>query len=42
MYPYLDESDVLRFFSEALTTYVQAVLADQTGAVGANTAERRN
>jgi len=34
--PVLDEADVRAFFAEALTADVEAVLSDQTGAVGAN------
>jgi hypothetical protein len=35
---YLDESDVGRLLTEALTAHVEAVLADETGLVGADTA----
>ena len=35
---HLDEADVLALLSEALTADVEAVLADQTGLVGADTA----
>jgi hypothetical protein len=37
---YLDESDVGSLLSEALTADVEAVLADETGSVGADTADR--
>jgi hypothetical protein len=35
---YLDESNILALLAEALTADVQAVLADQTGCVGADSA----
>ena len=37
---YLDETNVLALFPEALTADVQAILADQTGFVGADAAVR--
>jgi hypothetical protein len=37
--PYLDEANVGRLLTEALTADVKAVLADQTGLVGADTAK---
>lgn len=36
--PVLDEADVVRLLTEALTADVEAVLADQTGLVGADAA----
>lgn len=36
--PYLDESNIGALLSEALTADVEAVLADETGAVGADAA----
>lgn len=40
---YLDEPDILALFPEALTADVEAIFADQTGLVGANTAvEKQN
>lgn len=39
---YLDETNVLALFSEALTADVQAVLADETGSVGADAAVGRS
>jgi hypothetical protein len=38
---YLDEADVLALLTEALTADVEAVLADKTGPVGADTAIQR-
>lgn len=38
--PYLHKADVVRLLTEALTANVEAVLADQTGPVGADTAVR--
>jgi hypothetical protein len=38
LYSYLDETNVLALFPEALTADVQAILADQTGFVGADAA----
>ena len=38
---YLDEADLVGLLAEALTADVEAVLADQTGAVGADTAGER-
>ena len=35
---YLNESDIGRFLAEALTTDVEAILPDQTGFVGTDTA----
>ena len=35
---YLDEADLVGLLAEALTADVEAVLSDQTGAVGADTA----
>ena len=35
---YLDEPDILRLFSEALTANVEAILSNETGGVGADTA----
>lgn len=34
----LDETNVFRLFTETLTAYVEAVLADETGTMSANTA----
>ena len=43
VYAYLDETDVGGLLTEALTADVQAVLADETGGVGANAAvEEKN
>lgn len=39
--PYLDEPNVLALLPEALTADVQAILADQTGRVGADAAVER-
>jgi hypothetical protein len=38
MFSYLDETDVGGLLTEALTAEVEAVLADETGLVGADTA----
>jgi hypothetical protein len=40
-FSYLDEANVRGLLTEALTADVEAVLADQTGLVGADTAVRR-
>lgn len=37
---YLDESDISCLLPEALTANVEAVLANETGLVGANAADR--
>jgi hypothetical protein len=42
LYSYLDETNVLALFPEALTADVQAILADQTGFVGADAAVRKH
>ena len=43
VYAYLDETNVGGLLTEALTADVQAVLADETGGVGANAAvEKKN
>ena len=38
VFPYLDESNIGALLPEALTADVQAVLADETSGVGADTA----
>ena len=38
MYVYLDETDVRRLLSEALTADIEAVFADQTSFMGADAA----
>ncbi len=38
--PYLGESDISRSLSEALTADVEAIFADETSSVSANTAVR--
>lgn len=38
----LDEADVFSVLPEALTAHVEAVLADQTVAVGTNSAGKQN
>ena len=38
---YLDETDSSRLFTEALTAEVKTVLADETGLVSAETAEKK-
>jgi hypothetical protein len=40
MVAYLDEANVSGLLTEALTADVEAVLADETGLVGADTAVR--
>jgi hypothetical protein len=38
VFPYLDETNVGALLTEALTADVEAVLADETGVVGADAA----
>ena len=38
---YLDETDILALFAEALAADVQPILADYTGLVGADAAMRK-
>ena len=40
LWPYLDETDILALLAEALAADVEAVFADQTGGVGADSAVR--